>query len=215
MSHPPPDLPVPASRTPVHTRRIAYLGYRRDDGLWDFEATIEDRKHHPFTSFEGNTVPPDKPYHRMLVRLTVDDTLRVRDVATALQVTPYVECQGAADPMHRLIGATLGRGWRKALNDALGGTQGCTHVRELLYNAATTALQTVPAWLAMQSGQDSPSQWRGSTPPPFVGGCHAWREDGTVVLRHFPQFHRPSPRDTGEPRPSPGGVDPDHGGIRT
>ena len=191
MIRPSAALPPAAARTPVHTRAITYQGFRRDDGLWDFEATIEDRKQHGFTSYDGEPVPPGTPIHRMLVRLTVDDDLVIRDVAAAMQATPYPECQGAAPPVRGLVGARLGRGWRKALDAALGGDRGCTHVREMLVNVATVALQTVPLWRAMQAGRDRPADWQGDQPPPFVGGCHGWRLDGTVVLRHFPRFHRP------------------------
>lgn len=190
MIHESAALPPADARTPLHTRTITYQGFRRDDGLWDFEATIDDRKQHGFTSYDGDPVPPGAPIHRMQVRLTVDDALVIRDVATAMAATPYPECQGAVPPMRRLIGARLGSGWRKALDDALGGDRGCTHVRETLLNIATVALQTVPLWRALQSGRDRPADWTGDKPPPFVGGCHGWRLDGPVVARHFPRFLR-------------------------
>lgn len=189
------QLPDPAARQPVHLRTIAYEGFRREDGLWDFEATLEDRKRHAFSSFDGESVPPGTPVHRMCVRLTVDDALVIRDVATSMPATPYAECQGAVPPMRRLLGAQLGRGWRKALDDALGGEQGCTHMREMLANIATVALQTVPLWHALQAGRDRPANWMGDTPPPFIGGCHGWRLDGPVVARHFPRFLRPASED--------------------
>ena len=34
--------------------------------------------------------------------------------------------------MRRMIGATMGPGWRKAIETHLGGVQGCAHLRELL-----------------------------------------------------------------------------------
>lgn len=194
MNTSPPELPAPAARTPVHTRRITYQGFRRDDGDWDFEARIEDTKQQAFTRFEGHRLAPDEHYHHMVVRLRVDDALTILAVDGAMRVTPYPECQGATPPLQELVGATLGRGWRRSVDAALGGTRGCTHVREMLYNLATVAIQTVPAWLAQQHGRAGADDWSGEAPPPFVGGCHAWRRDGAVVLRLFPRFHEPAPK---------------------
>ena len=37
-------LSPPVSRSPVHTRRIECRSYRRDDGLFDIEGHLTDRK---------------------------------------------------------------------------------------------------------------------------------------------------------------------------
>ena len=48
--------------------------------------------------------------------------------------------------MQQMIGVTMGPGWRQAIERALGGVRGCTHLRELLFNMATAAYQTIPAY---------------------------------------------------------------------
>ncbi|WP_414708625.1 DUF2889 domain-containing protein [Ramlibacter sp.] len=38
--------------------------------------------------------------------------------------------------MQAMVGVRMGPGWRQALEKALGGAKGCTHLRELLFNMA-------------------------------------------------------------------------------
>jgi len=90
--------------------------------------------------------------------------------------------------MQRLVGATLGRGWRRAIEHALGGTLGCAHLRELLFNMATVGIQTIPHYkrhLRREAGLSDPVLKR---PPPHVGKCLAWDFNGTVVKRVRPEF---------------------------
>jgi hypothetical protein len=126
--------------------------------------------------------------HGMAIRLTVDDAMKITDVAVVMAAAPFPECQQAKPPMSRLIGCTLGSGWRKAIDQALGGTQGCAHLRELLFNMATAAYQTIPLYrmhLRRLEGLPEPVLKR---PPLHLGQCLAWDFDGPVVKRHKPEF---------------------------
>jgi hypothetical protein len=78
-----------------------------------------------------------------------------------------------------MVGHTLGRGWRKAIDQHLGGVQGCAHLRELLFNVATAALQTVPG------GFDTTNAVK---PPMYLGQCLAWDFNGPLVERRYPVF---------------------------
>jgi hypothetical protein len=182
------SLPAAAPRTHVHTRSAVYRGYRREDGLWDIEAELTDAKTYDFTTPDRGTVKAGEPVHGMAIRLTVDDAMKISDVAVGMPAAPFPECQGAKPPMSRLIGCTLGPGWRKAIEHALGGIQGCAHLRELLFNMATAAYQTIPLYrhhLRRLAGQPEPVLKR---PPPHMGKCLAWDFDGPVVARRRPQF---------------------------
>lgn len=177
-----------APRTHVHTRSVEYRGYRRDDGLWDIEAQFTDAKTYANKTPDRGVLQAGEPVHGMAIRLTVDDTMKISNVAVRMMAAPFPECQQAQPPMARLIGCTLGRGWRKAIEHALGGTQGCTHLRELLFNMATVAYQTIPHYrhhLRRLAGLPDPVLKR---PPPHIGKCLAWDFDGPVVKRHRPQF---------------------------
>ena len=181
-------LPPPQPRTHLHTRQVVYRGYHREDGLWDIEAELTDTKTYALERTERGKMPPGTPVHGMAIRATVDDHLKIQAIATAMDHTPFDECQQGHDPMQKMVGATMGPGWRQAIERALGNSKGCTHLRELLFNMATAAYQTIPGYrhhLRRQAGLPEPQLEK---PPYHVGRCIAWDVDGAVVQRHYPQF---------------------------
>src|SRR5687768_17106673 len=133
------DEAVP--RTHVHTRSVEYRGYRRDDGLWDIEAELTDAKTYTHATPDRGILKAGEPVHGMAIRVTVDDAMKITNIAVRMAAAPFPECQQAKPPMSRLIGCTLARGWRKAIEEKLGGIQGRAHLRELLFNMATAAYQ--------------------------------------------------------------------------
>jgi len=184
------ELPPAAPRRPIHTRRISFEGFLRDDGLWDIDCELSDSKALPITLHERGELPPGEPIHLLRVRLTVDDGFTIREVQTASTKVPWGECHQAADePMRKLVGLTMGPGWRKKIEGAIGGVAGCTHLRELVFNAATAAFQMIPHHRDMEAGRDS-AQGVGGKPPFYMGQCMSWRFDGPVVQRVAPQFYR-------------------------
>ena len=174
-------LPPPVARTPIHTRRVEYRGYRRDDGLWDIEGEMLDTKPHAFEIEGEGEWAPNEPIHQMGIRVTVDDSMVIRDIAAFMDAHPHEPCPQAMPPMQGLIGETLGKGWRKTIERHLGGTVGCTHLRELLFNLATAAFQT-------RSSSFAPSD--DGRPPMHLGQCRAWAFDGPVVEKVYPMFFR-------------------------
>ena len=78
-----------------------------------------------------------------------------------------------------MVGCTMSRGWRQAIERNLGGICGCAHLRELLFNMATAAFQT----LAHELPNTNPTH-----PPAFFGKCTTWDFNGPVVARIYPQF---------------------------
>jgi hypothetical protein len=183
-------LPPPSPRRPVHTRRIAFDGFLRDDGLWDIDCELSDTKAEAIVLREGGVLPAGEPVHLLRVRLTVDDTLTIRAVQTAATNVPFDECQvPAAAPMQKLVGLTMGPGWRKAIEGAIGGVGGCTHLRELVFNAATAAFQMIPHYRATHGGPRDEVPASGK-PPFYMGQCMTWSFQGPVVQRLAPQFYR-------------------------
>ena len=98
----------------------------------------------------GLAVPAGTPIHHMHLRVTVDDSFCIRAIETAMDSTPYGECKTADATLQRMVGQTMGPGWRQAIERAIGGVQGCTHLRELLFNLATAAFQTIPHAIEMR-----------------------------------------------------------------
>jgi hypothetical protein len=183
-------LPEPVSRRPIHTRNIRFEGFLREDGLWDIDCELSDIKAEPITRAEGQLLPAGDPVHLLRVRLTVDDALTVRAVQTAVGAVPFPEChRAAADPMQKLVGLTMGRGWRKAIDAAMGGVGGCTHYRELVFNAATAAFQMIPGYKE-DRGREDRIPPPGSPAPFYMGKCMSWAFEGPVVRRLAPHFSR-------------------------
>lgn len=189
MDGTPSPAPPSTGRTPLHTRQITYQVYARKDGFWDVEARLVDTKHVRIERFKALTFEPGATVHDMHVVATVDDTLRIVRIIGDMHKAPFDECQGARDPLQGLVGAQLGRGWRDAIRQAIGGIAGCTHLRELLQNLATAGIQGIGAYRDQQRREAGLAPLNAPNEPPhFIGGCLSWRRDGPVVARVFPQF---------------------------
>ncbi|QYY33929.1 DUF2889 domain-containing protein (plasmid) [Cupriavidus pinatubonensis] len=156
---PPPggELPLAAPRRHLHIRAVTMQGFRRDDGLWDIEGEMQDSKTSAWPSWKGGEQPPEVPVHHMRVRITLDDNYIVQSVAAALPTVPFPECKQGIPPLQGLVGASIARGWRKALEATLGATKGCTHLRELLMQLGTVAYQTWAAKGGAKNGKPCPN----------------------------------------------------------
>jgi len=182
----PMPLPSPAPRQHLNTRAVTYRGFLREDGLWDIEGELLDTKTYAFEMAERGDMPPGSPVHGLSIRLTIDEGMVIREIATSMDFTPFGECLRGEDPMRGMVGVKLGPGWRQAIEKALGGIRGCTHLRELLFNMATAAYQTVfPYKEHLRARSGAP---QGSEPPYHVGRCIAWDFNGPLVAKHLPQF---------------------------
>lgn len=174
-------LSSPAPRTPQHTRRVVYHGYQRADGLWDIEGELHDSKSYPTELLTGDPVlPAGSPVHFMAIRATIDTALVVHAIEVSMDAFPLRECPRARAALQALVGCSMARGWRKAIDTHLGGVASCTHLRELLNNMATAAFQT----LSEVHAQSLPTD----VVPHYVGQCSGWDWDGEGVRVHHPQF---------------------------
>lgn len=184
-------LSPPALRQHIHTRTVTCEGYRRQDGLWDIEGHITDRKTYSYTTEERGEVKTGEPVHEMWIRLTVDDRLTVTAVEAVTDNSPFPQvCPHIAPNYQRVVGLTIGRGWTRALKERLGGVQGCTHLLELLGPIATTAYQTIMPILGREEA--ARRQATGETAPkdyPLLNSCHAFRADGPVVAHYAPHLY--------------------------
>jgi hypothetical protein len=169
-------------RTRLHTRTITLEGFQREDGLYDIEAEITDRKANTFTTID-RTVEAGTPLHNMQVRLTINEDLEIVGAEANTSFGPFTTCAGGAETFHRLVGLTIRPGFLKAANDRLGGTIGCTHIRELLQQLGTVAMQTMFPVRAKRAARDP------DAPPRLLNTCHAYASDGPVIQRSHPNFY--------------------------
>ncbi|MCF3946624.1 DUF2889 domain-containing protein [Acidiphilium sp. AL] len=170
------------SRELLHLRDIALRGYLRKDGMLDIEARLTDTKTYGFANRDRGRIGAGEPLHGMSLRVTVDQGLTVRGAEAAMDATPHAICPGVAPNFARLEGLTIGRGFLKGAMERVGGTQGCTHLRELLQQVATVAIQTmfsVRAHKAAREGGETEDRW--DIPTALLNSCHAYDENGPLV----------------------------------
>ncbi len=177
-------LSPPAEREPLHRRLIDCRGYRRSDGLWDVEGHITDTKTYSFANQDRGEIRAGEPLHEMWIRLTVDDDMVVRAVEAVTDAGPYRICPDITPAFAALKGLRIAPGWTKAVKQRLGGVHGCTHLVELLGPVATVVYQTLVS-LRMKKLNATPPDRK----PAVIDSCHAYRSDGEVVRRRWPNFY--------------------------
>lgn len=179
-------LSPPAEREHIHTRRYDFRGYRRKDGLWDIEGQLTDSKTYTFPNEWRGEVKAGEPVHEMRVRLTLDDSLTVREVELETAAGPYRVCPAVLPRFAALKELRIGPGWRRQLRELFGGVNGCTHHVEMLGALATVAFQTI--WPLRARGASEDAERR----PALIDSCHALASDGEVVRRFWPRFYKGS-----------------------
>ena len=179
-------LSKPVRRQHLHTREIVCRGYKRDDGLWDIEATLADTKTYAFDNIDRGVISAGEPLHGMAIRLTVDEDLTVKEIEAASDFTPFSVCPAITGAYAALKGLRIGRGWREAVRERVGRVKGCTHLTDLLVGPLfTAAIHTVNAARERLShaGAD------GNARPPLLESCHAFAPTSPVVKRRWPAFY--------------------------
>jgi len=187
-------LSAPVAREHIHTRLVDCRGYRREDGLWDIEGHITDTKTYEFGNRERGRVTPGQPVHDMWIRLTVDDRLTIKAVEAVTDASPYAICPNVTPNFQRLVGVTVGPGFRKQVRERLGGTEGCTHLVELLGPVGTTAFQTVFPLVERQRAFDAKAKpaedKKARARPALLDTCYAFSGEREVVRQYWPEFYR-------------------------
>jgi hypothetical protein len=115
----------------------------------------------------------------------------VQSCEASSDFTPYDICPGAAPNFARLAGLKIGPGFNRAVAERVGGTHGCTHLRELLGQMATVVFQTLypvrrareKALLAKVAGGEAPAE-----KPALLGTCIAYAPDSPVSLKRWPHL---------------------------
>jgi Protein of unknown function (DUF2889). len=176
-----PLSPPSSPRTLQHTRTVVYRGYLREDGLWDIEGELQDVKPMPTRNLRtGGMRPAGTPIHHMWLRVTVNSKLVVQAIETSMDSVPVAECPHAAAALQKMVGCSMGRGWRQAIQHNLGGVASCTHLRELLFNLATATFQSFGESFATTHPDE---------PPRYLDQCVGWDRRGSTVRDHFPRFY--------------------------
>jgi len=183
-----------SARQLKHSRSIVIEAYVREDGLWDIEATLCDRKTRDVPLASG-VRPAGQPVHLMTLRVTIDTSMTVRECEVMHEEVPYPGfCDQIGPSYAKLVGLNLLRGFRQSVHERLGGVAGCTHLTELAAVLPTAAVQAF-AGEVLDAGDGTggaAGQRTSSSQRPFqIDRCHALRSDGEAVRIYYPQWYRP------------------------
>ena len=134
-------LPAPAPRQAVQTRSLVFRSFRRDDGLIDIDGRFVDTRPFAYDNAFRGACAAGSALHHMQLRVTLDAKRHIVALVSAMPSTPYTTCEGVQPNFQSVLGLSMGRGFRKALRERLGGTAGCTHIVALLEAMSAAAVQ--------------------------------------------------------------------------
>jgi hypothetical protein len=175
-------LPRPClTRTRLHTRRVTYECFRREDDLFDFEGHLTDIKDHDYELLSGVRRAGD-PVHDMWTRVTIGSDYLIRSIDVRTDAMPYRACNRIEPAYAKLVGASVLHGFRKTLHDTMGGVRGCSHVTELLTHLPPAAIQMFAGLRReIEEGEGKPFQ---------LDRCHALETTTDTVRQYYPQWYR-------------------------
>lgn len=188
-------LAAPVERKLLHLRDIELRGYERADGMFDIEAHLTDHKTTAHNDEDpgapGVVVPAGRPIHGMWLRLVVDVDMLVHGCEASSDFTPYDICPSAAPNFAKLAGLKIGPGFNRQVAERVGGTHGCTHLRELLGQMATVAFQTLyPVRRAREKALLASLAPGEAAVPGLLGTCIAYAPDSAVSLARWPHLRQ-------------------------
>jgi len=182
-------MPAAPARRHVHTRSIRVEAYVRDDGLWDIEAELIDRKSKDFTLATGVRKVGD-PVHEMRLAVTIDAHLNVLDAQATSSRVPYPGfCESITPDYRKLIGLNLGRDFRRHVHERFGGVLGCTHLTELSGVLPSAAFQAFANEVYQTRDAAHPDHHTDERKPFQLDRCHALRSTGPAVATFYPRWH--------------------------
>ena len=175
--------PAHPSRQLKHHRDIRVAAFVRDDGLWEIDASISDRKTRELRSSAG-VLPAGEPIHDLHLRLVVDAQINILAAGAESLAVPYPgHCDAHGDRYGQLSGLNLMQGFKRAVRARLGGVAGCTHLTELTDVLPTAVIQAF-------AGEVLDTRGDGAQAPFQLDRCHALATDGAVVRQHYPRWFR-------------------------
>ena len=81
-------LTQPAARKRLHTRRVSYQCFQRDDGLFDIEGRLIDVKDHDYALLSG-VRRAGEAVHDLWARITVARDYVIQHVEVKFDAMPY------------------------------------------------------------------------------------------------------------------------------
>jgi hypothetical protein len=188
-----PLSPSTFRRALKHTRAISIEAFAREDGLWDLDAHITDRKTRDIKLASGVRAV-GSALHDLSLRITIDTNFTIVNAEAASDAVPYPGFCNAIGPAYsKLIGLNLMKQFRQGVKERFSGVNGCTHLTELAVLLPTAAVQAFAGDVIDtrdgSEGADDPI----SVAPFQLDRCHALRRDGPAVVQFYPRWALPWP----------------------
>jgi len=164
----------------IHSRNIEISTYNYDGQRIIVEGFLKDDRFHESYSVTGEKFPKGVIHH-MAIRLLVNcSSLLIEDVDVEMISVPREACRETADCLAQIKGLTISKGFTLKIKKIAGGTNGCTHLVELLQAMAPAIIQ---GYAAHRSQQPAPfnSEQAKALLHFLTNTCYAWREDGPLV----------------------------------
>lgn len=173
-------------RRQLHQRDFQLTGWKREDGLWDLEGRLTDRKTHDYTLGPG-VRQAGEAVHDMWIRLAIDNQFNVVAVEAHSQAVPYPgACEAIVPSYQQLVGLNLMQDFRRQVQALFGSVKGCSHLTELLMVLPAVAFQTFASEMTEAALQQA-------TIKPFpLDKCHALETTTETVRRYYPSWYRGS-----------------------
>ena len=173
----------------LHNRNISLKGYVRDDALFEVEAELIDTKNYNFQNHERGTIKKNEPIHHMRIKLVLDENMNILDAEAKTENSPYSICKKANSNFEKIIGLQIKSGWKRKVTKLIGGTNGCTHITELLSSVATAAFQTIYPYKSKQKKANENDINISEVKPLLLGTCHAFNTKSEIVKRLWPKWY--------------------------
>jgi hypothetical protein len=157
---------------PLHHRSIEHRSWLHEDGALEIEGRLIDSRAYDSRVGFDRPLPAGEALHDMTIRILLGPDWRIRDIGLAMESSPFDLCSEVMSNFETLRGASMGKGWNALLGERFAGVAGCRHLVDLLRGMATVAFQSMPR-----------SGWTREAADGFVNSCHAFREEGPVMLR--------------------------------
>ena len=186
-------LSTPATRRFLTRRTITCEGYLREDGLIDVEGHLVDVRGYDMDNEWRGYLKAGDAAHDMWARLTVDDELSIKAAESSTDRSPYPICREITPHTPRLVGLKIIGGFKKAMHERIGYTEGCTHIVALIETLASVAIQALMGKRQGSSAREVLSTFsaRDPTRPALIGSCHSYAPDSPITARLWPMHYRP------------------------
>jgi len=178
----------------AHQRTITVATYKAGSGKAVVEGRLVDRRFCDNFLLTGEKIPAGD-FHDMIVRLLVDiKSQTIEDVEVELVKVPRPECSELSDSLSIIKGVRISKGFTQKMKSLLGGTQSCSHLRELAEAIGPAAVQglfsivasNVEALSALMNNHQLKRAFANS----ILNSCYVWREDGPESEKVFGELSK-------------------------